>query len=359
MPLRDSPSSLARYLFWAYALLVIYASLHPFSGWSGTGVPALAFLAAPLPRYVTAFDIAANIIGYVPLGLLGVLALYPQVRSGRAATLVLIFSLVVSLTLESLQTYLPSRIPSNLDVASNTAGALAGALGGVALTQLLLRDAGLQALRYRWFHPGGRIDLGLVLLGLWLLTQLNPEILLFGNGDLRELFHTPGGEHHRAEVFIRAEAAVAAANTLAICLFLSILVRYGQPLRPLMFLMLALALLVRCLAYGLLFGADDILLWLTPGAMYGAAAGAAIAAIAAGFSVPVRTALAGLSLMAATAIVNLAPENPYLAMFLAEWRQGHFLNLTGLTRVVSAFWPFAALAWLLALTGSRDRPRGG
>jgi VanZ family protein len=357
MALRDSPSSLARYLFWAYALLVIYASLHPFYGWTDTGAPAFAYLSARLPRYITAFDISANILAYIPLGLLGVLALYPQLRGIRAAWASLLAALTISVSVEALQTFLPSRIPSNLDVASNAAGALIGALAGAALTQRVLRDDGLQALRYRLFHPGGRTDLGLVLLGLWLLSQLSPETLLFGNGDLRELFQTPGGEHHQAEVFIRAEAAVAGANTLAVCLFLSILVRYGQPLRPLMFAVLAFALLVRSFAYALLFGAEDFLLWVTPGAMYGVAAGAAMAAIAAGFSTPVRTALAGLALMAATAIVNLAPENPYLAMFLAEWRQGHFLNFTGLTRVVSALWPFAALAWLLALAGNRDRSR--
>lgn len=356
--LRDSPSSLARYLYGAYALLVIYASLHPFSGWSDTGVPVFAFLDAPLPRYITAFDIATNIVGYVPLGLLGVLALYPRLRGARAVGASLVLSVLVSLSMEALQTYLPSRIPSNLDLASNAAGALAGAIAGGALTRRLLRDGGLQALRYRLFRPGGRTDLGLVLLGLWLLSQLSPETLLFGNGDLRALFQTPGGELHHARVFIRAEAAVAGANTLAVCLFLSILVRYGQPLRPLMFAVLAFALLVRSFAHGVLFGAEDALLWLTPGAMYGVAAGAAVAAIAAGFSPPVRTALAGLSLMTATVVVNLAPENPYLAMFLAEWRQGHFLNFTGLTRVVSALWPFAALAWLLTLAGSRDRSRG-
>jgi VanZ family protein len=351
--LRDSPSSLARYLYGAYALLVIYASLHPFSGWVDNGVPSFAFLAAPLPRYITAFDVIANIVAYVPLGLLGVLALYPRLRGSTAAAASLGIAVFISLCMEALQTYLPSRIPSNLDVASNAAGALAGAVAGATLTQQLLRDEGVQALRYQLFHPGSRTDLGLVLLGLWLLSQLSPETLLFGNGDLRELFQTPGGELHRAEVFIRAEAAVAGANTLAVCLFLSILVRYGQPLRPLMFAVVAVALLVRSFAYGLLFGPAESLLWLTPGAMYGVAAGAAIAAIAAGFSAPVRTALAGLALMAATAVVNLAPENPYLAMFLAEWRQGHFLNFTGLTRVVSGLWPFATLAWLLA--GNRPR----
>ena len=352
---RESPSSLARYLYAAYALLVIYASLHPFSGWNDTGAPAFAFLTANLPRYITGFDVVVNIAAYVPMGLLGVLALYPELRGGTAAATATATALAISVAMEALQTYLPSRIPSNLDVASNLAGATAGAIAGTLLTRVLLREAGLQALRYRLFRRGGRIDLGLVLLGLWLFSQLNPETLLFGNGDLRELFQAAVGEHHMADVFIRAEAAVAASNTLAVCLLLSVLVRYGQPLRPLMFMLVAAALATRAFCYGLLFGPEDSLLWLTPGAVFGVATGTAVAAIAAAFPQPARTALAGIALMAATTFVNLAPENPYLAMFLAEWQQGHFLNFTGLTRFVSMLWPFATLAWLLSLAGQRTR----
>jgi VanZ family protein len=354
--MRDSPSSLARYLFLAYALLVIYASLHPFSGWTHTGAPAFAFVNASLPRYITGFDIAANLLGYVPLGFLGVLALYPQLRGAAAVALTVLIAILISLSVEALQTYLPSRIPSNLDVASNAAGALLGAVASAAATRLLLREDGLQAARHRLFRSGGRADLGLVLLGLWLFSQLSPETLLFGNGDLRELFETAVGEHHSAQVFIRAEAIVAAANTLAICLLLSILVRYGQPVRLLMLALLTVALAVRSLAYGLLFGPEDFLLWLTPGAAFGVAGGAAIATLAVGFSPAWRTALAGVTLMMGAIAVNLAPENPYLAVFLAEWQQGHFLNFTGLTRVVSVLWPFAALAWLLAHAGGRREP---
>ena len=58
------PSPLARYLLAAYALLVIYASLHPFTGWRDNGVAPLAFLSAPLPRYITSFDVLANLLAY-------------------------------------------------------------------------------------------------------------------------------------------------------------------------------------------------------------------------------------------------------------------------------------------------------
>jgi hypothetical protein len=53
--------------------------------------------------------------------------------------------------------------------------------------------------------------------------------------------------------------------------------------------------------------------------------------------------------MAGTVLVNLAPTNPYSAAALAAWRQGHFLNFNGLTRLVASFWPFIALPYLLLL----------
>jgi VanZ family protein len=85
--MRPSSSPLALYLAVAYAALTAYASLHPLSGWRDTGAPALDFLAAAWPRYYTGFDLAANILAYVPLGFLLVPAL--QARLGIAAAALL------------------------------------------------------------------------------------------------------------------------------------------------------------------------------------------------------------------------------------------------------------------------------
>lgn len=353
----EGSSSLARYLAVAYALLIIYASLHPFSGWRDAGVAPFAYFTMRVPRYVTGFDIAANVFAYLPLGFFLALALYPKARGGTALSITFVVAALLSACLEALQTYLPSRFASNIDLSANAAGALIGAFGGVAATRMLLRDDGLQALRYRLFLPGGRIDFGLVLLGLWLVSLLNPETLLFGNGDLRAIFQSPSGRLHAAEVFIRVEAAVAGANALALCLFTSMLMRRDQPTRLMMIAVLALALLIRTIAYGLLFSSQDLLQWVTPGAMFGTAAGALLGILTAGLPGPLRLALAGMALMFGAAIVNFAPENPYFAAFLAEWRQGHFLNFNGLTRIVSAAWPFAALAYLMALAADRSQRR--
>ena len=66
-----------------------------------------------------------------------------------------------------------------------------------------------------------------------------------------------------------------------------------------------------------------------------------------------RLAIAAVLLMAATVLVNLTPPNPYLADTLKVWQQGHFLNFNGLTRLVSALWPFAALGYLMFLATRR------
>ena len=59
----------------AYSVLVVYASLYPFSGWRDQGIAPWEFLASPWPKYWTWFDLAANVCGYVPLGFLLALSL--------------------------------------------------------------------------------------------------------------------------------------------------------------------------------------------------------------------------------------------------------------------------------------------
>lgn len=62
--------SIATPLAWAFALMIAYASLYPFAGWSGSGLTLADILSAPIPRYWTLFDVIANWLGYVPLGFL-------------------------------------------------------------------------------------------------------------------------------------------------------------------------------------------------------------------------------------------------------------------------------------------------
>jgi VanZ family protein len=344
-------SPLARYLAVVYLVLVAYGSLYPLAGWRDQGLSPFAYLNGPLPQYFTWFDVALNVAAYLPLGLLAVLALAPRVTGATAAALATAVAVTLSALLEAAQSYLPDRIPSNADLAANALGAAIGAVAGVAISRHLAAEAGLRRLRERLFGAGHSVDLGLVLVGLWLLTQLNPETLLFGNGDLRDLITGAPPELYPAETFMRIEAAVAAANVVAIALLVASLAAEGAAARRIAAVAIVAALATRTLAFAILFEPAAAFAWLTPGAAAGLALGSVLAVAAVALPRAWTVALCGLAMMAATALVNLAPENPYLVHSLAVWRQGHFLNFNGLTRLVSTLWPFAALAYVLAAAG--------
>lgn len=340
------PAPLARYLLAAYVLLVAYASLHPLVGWRTRGLGPFAFLEDGFPSVVIPFDVAANLGAYVPLGVLAVASLP---RRWNALATVLVATLagaLLSLALEAAQTYLPSRVPSLLDLALNSAGAALGA--AVYAIGRARFSLGAHGLRGTWFREGKPIDAGLVIIGLWLLTQLNPETLLFGTGDLRDLFEAVPAQLLPPQSFVRAEALVCGANLAAVALLTGALVAPGRPAWIVVVLVLAAAFAIRSIAFGVLFSPLDMFAWRTAGATMGVAGGLLVALVAGWLPRTVRFVAAGILVMSATVLVNIAPANPYLANSLAVWRQGHFFNFNGLTGVVSALWPFIALAWLLS-----------
>lgn len=354
MPGTQRPSRLARYSFFAYAALVAYASLYPFSGWRDPGVGAFAYLAAPLPRYVTAFDLVVNFLAYFPLGFLTALAAYPRLRGWRGAAAGALVAFLASAGLEALQSYLPARIPSNLDLATNAFGGIAGALAGALAAESRAREGTWRTLRERLFREGRATDLGLVLLILWLLAQLDPETLLFGVGDVRGHFAEPTTAHYPPSFFVRVEAAVTAANLAGAAILAGLLLAARASAWRVVLGLVAAALAVRSAAFAALFSAQQMFAWATPGAGVGLLAGLGLAA--AGLALPRRAALAlaALLLVGAAALVNWAPQNPYVEYSLAVWEKGHFLNFHGLTRFVSAFWPFAAVAWLALAARERE-----
>ena len=335
-----------------YVLLVAYASLYPFEGWREHGLSPLEYLWAPAPRYVTDFDVAANVLGYVPYGFLGMAALYPGLRRALALALVVASGAALSLGLEAAQSYLPTRVAASLDVAANLAGLAAGALFGAAFLARLRASRPLRRLR-AIFLPGSVTDAGLVLLALWLFTQLNPATLLFAAGDLRDLLAAVPGAARPPQFFIAIEAITAAANLVSVAMLLSALIRPGERAVALLLVLVAAALAVKVAAFAIVMRAQDVFAWLTPGAQHGLAAGLLAALAALGLPRLLRLALAAVLLMAATVLVNLAPPNPYLAATLKLWQQGHFLNFNGVTRWVSALWAFAALAYLVYLAAAR------
>lgn len=333
-----------------------YATLHPLEGWRDHGQGALDYLAGPWPRHVVRFDVAANVLGYVPFGLLGVAALYPRVRGLGAFAAAVLAGAAFSILLEAVQSYLPTRIASNLDVVANVAGALLGAAAGVRLAPWLLDHGPYRRWRAASFLPGTSIDAGLVLLSLWLFVQLNPATLLFGAGDLRDLVAAPAVGSRAPTYFVSIEAMTAAANLVVVALLLASIATPRLPVRLAVVGLAAAALVVKSVAFAAT--RDDAFVWLTRGAQEGLVAGLALALLLVSLPRTARLVLAAVLIMAATVLVNLAPPNPYFTATLRAWQQGNFLNFNGLTRLVSAAWPFLALGYLIYLA-ARRKPLGG
>src|SRR5579862_6858509 len=155
------PSAFCRQALAAYAALVVYGSLYPFSVWRSLGLSPFAYLADPLPQYLTVFDVVTNVLGYMPLGALIVLALYPRVRGTLAVGAALCGGALLSGTMEAIQTYLPTRVASNLDLAANAFGALVGAVLIAPATSALLDRGLLRRIRFTWFERDAAYVIGL------------------------------------------------------------------------------------------------------------------------------------------------------------------------------------------------------
>jgi VanZ family protein len=359
---RSSP--LARLACFAYAVLIVYASFTPWTGWRDLGISAFAYLSAPWPARITRFDVIVNVLGYLPFGMLVVLSLHPRVRGATAIMLALAAGVLFSGAIEALQTYLPRRVSSNVDLLANACGTSIGAAFGAWRAESLVDRGRLLQLRYAWFGRDSAV--ALILLALWPITQIHAVPMLFAMGptdaSLLEWVHEQGlawlparGAWTPAE-FIVAEAAVTTAALLSVGLTAAAAMQAHAPRARILVAIIGAALLAKTLAYGVRFGGDLALAWLTPGAIGGLAIGL-LTAVVASWGPP--RAVARLALLATTCMivaVGLVPENPYFAHWQAQWRTGRLAHFNALGEWVALAWPFAAVTWLVALEFVR-RPR--
>lgn len=365
-----SPSSVPRASIFAragllaYVLLIVYASLYPFTGWQDIGLPLRTYLLARMPHYWTGFDVVTNIIGYIPLGILTAYALYPHIRRNLALVIALLFGVLLSGSMEAAQTLLPNRVASNLDFITNSLGALIGAVIGSRTDHLVIERSRLRHLRHRWFLP--QASRGLIVFALWPLAQIYPQSYLFGNGQLLPILSDwlstwmkmpidiSGWLHNGIILSVKqywlTEAIVTACGMASALLMLSCMLRQRASRSFLLPGFLAVALIVKTLATALLFTPENAFTWLTPGAQGGILLGLAMLGGAVFLSSAMQRRLAVLLLLISLFVVNSVPANPYFVATLETWVQGKFLNFNGAAQFLALLWPFSALWFLLHST---------
>lgn len=358
---KSSASPLAQ----AYAALIVYASLYPFTGWHDQGVGPFEFLASPWPRYWTGFDIVANVAGYAPLGFLLALARLRRGQAGatasipRAISLATAMAALLSLMMEALQSYLPARVASNLDFGLNVAGALAGAAIAGALEHAGAVDH-WSRFRVRWFVDDARG--ALVLLALWPFALLFPAAVPLGLGQVMERLEAAMADWLADTPFLEwlpvrdvelqplvpgAEVVCVALGVLAPCL-LAYSVMRSRPHRAAMtFVLVALGVGVTALSAALSWGPLHAWAWLSLPVSVGLAAGLALALALVALPRRGCAALVLAGLVLYLSLLNQAPASPYFAHLLQAWEQGRFIRFHGLAQWLGWLWPYAALAYVL------------
>jgi VanZ family protein len=356
-------------LAWLAAGLIVYASLYPFGEWRASGQPPWQFLVLAWPRYWTAFDLLANLLGYLPFGALVCVAMSRAGRAPGAGVLAAVLAgAALSLAMETLQNYLPRRVPSNLDLAMNVAGSALGAvlawaadrLGGVSRWQ---------SVRERWFIAGSAG--GLALLVLWPAALLFPTPVPLGLGQvlprlqeglqwalegspvLPSLAPWLDAQLPYQPLGAGQELATVALGLLAPCMVALSVARPGWRRLALVAGAVLLGAGATTLSTAMNFGPQHALAWRTPNAEAGFALGATLALVAAALP---RRAAAGIGLVALSALVALvahAPADPYFAQSLQAWEQGRFIHFHGAAQWVGWLWPYATLVYLLARVAAR------
>ncbi len=341
-PLQAMP--LARAMSLSYALLIIYVSLNPFDFNFQNGIEAWSWLDAPLPRFITLFDVSVNILAYIPLGFLLVFACYPRWRNFVALGIALSFSAVLAFSVESLQTWLPTRVPSQMDWWANVLGGLLGGLLAIPLGPQWLSGSAIRRGFDQWFGLNWAAC-ALLLLFPW--SQIYPQSSWLGTGVWGHTIFASVDWGTTVINQVVQETIITALCWLGVALLLSLGMRVKAPQWKILNSLLCFTVLVKIIFTGLQFGAEFSFLWLTAGAIWGMVLGSLMLRWALWLPERTKSWLAIVCLMSATMAINLLPENPYFILTLRHWYQGRLLHFNELMQWVSVVWLPLALLWLV------------
>lgn len=359
----------------AFAGLIVYASLYPFTNWFWpAGQPLLALLVPPWPHWHHGFDDWANFVGYMPLGALVYASALRHDRSPLVAgSFACVLPSVLSWVMEFTQHFLPGRYPSLMDWTLNSLGAAAGASLAIAVHA---GGGGVRwhAVRERWFAAGSGSMLALLL--LWPFGFLFPTTVPFGQGvswdRLQETAYDLLSDHPLSGWFEwlwaslgnaagamspAAEGLAVALGLLGPCLAAFTITRRGWRRVAVVLMAVAAGLAANTLSAALNFGPVHALGWITRTVPVALSFGALLALACVTIGPRTAAALGLVALSVEIALVAQAPSDPYYADSLQAWEQGRFIRFHGLAQWIGWLWPFAAAAALFRRVVRADSAR--
>ncbi len=331
-----------------YVALIAYVSLSPFKGWQSPPVGVFEFLLNGWPRYYTRFDMAINFVAYLPFGLLLYAFQAPHTTRINALLISILAGVLLSLSMEVLQGFLRDRIASNVDFLCNTAGCIAGAL----LSAWLGRNTSIQSLLQRWrgelFLPSITADVGLALICVWLISQLNPSIPFFGAGVVAD---TMRGYDEGYDYQPPPDTPFALGTALNFCglgLLITTLMRVRSHALVFVQVLTGLAFCLKLMAAKTLLRPEIASEWHREETLTGLAIGFVALLPLSFLRLNLRIYLAAVLILAGGMLSKMAGNYAALSdvMRLFDWPYGQLLQFTGLTLYLNEIWPLVALIFL-------------
>lgn len=322
-----------------YLVMLVYGTLYPYQGWR---VPEGGFwqnfLEAEMSG-LSATDMIGNFLIYIPAGSLWAAFLASRIGWPIAVLLAVALGSGLSFSLEALQVFLPARTSALSDLILNVLGSVMGA--GAALIIFGQARSGLWLHNFRdnTFVSGTLANIGLIVLGLWALSQLSPLVPSLSVSNLRNglkpIWYTVTGQ----SPFIEAQSLVYFCSVVAlggIFLSLSRSRRAGLVLFSLLVmtvLLLKVPVLSRQLSLEALLGCVSALIVLTllhriPGRLLVTCAGCFL------LTSFIVAALRESSFSAQTFVFNWIPF------------KGHMNSIVGLADILASGWVFLGLGYV-------------
>ncbi|OGL47113.1 MAG: hypothetical protein A2W05_06765 [Candidatus Schekmanbacteria bacterium RBG_16_38_10] len=325
-----------------FTLLLIYGTLYPFSGWRWTD-DSIDSLILRWPQYISRNDMLTNFIVYVPLGFFAVRLLSEYLCPITIILITTITGVAFSFTLEFLQAFLPNRVTSILDILLNVSGTFAGAVFSVIIGSRTSIGRKLLILRDNMFLQGYLSNLGLIILGLWALSQLSPLVPSFDIGNLRyglkPLWHTL----NNPDLLNIYEMAIYALNIVGLGLLITTLIRPNHSVMKIFPLFVIVVILLKIPVVSRQISLEAVL---------GVIGGLSLISFMRHFKRPFLIVSATASFIIGFIINELYQKSDfYTQTHIFNWMPflGQMSNINGLADIVSDIWPFMALAYLALL----------
>lgn len=319
-----------------YTLLLVYGTLYPFH-WQWNATLNLQPFAV-WPKGLSKSDFLTNLLVYIPLSFLLGQLLKKHLGVWLTIFVATLCGALLSFSLEYLQQLLPNRVSSLADLALNSVGAFLGAGLSAVFSGTSSFYRKLVYLREQWFLPGAVTNVGLIVIGLWMLSQLMPLVPSLDMATLRHglkpIWHTL----NNLALFDGWQAAIYALNIFALSALSSLIIKPNRP---------HLTAVLVCVLAVLLLKIPVIGRQLSLEALAGTLSGVIVYAV-------IRPRTNAEYFAASAVIIALLIDTVHTTgrytILLRELNwipfRGQMRTVMGLADVFAAVWPFAALAFL-------------